>query len=31
MNHVDCWDLVDLSAPNIVGEHLLAQEKAKEL
>jgi hypothetical protein len=27
MKWVNGWDLVDLSAPNIVGEHLLALEK----
>jgi len=25
MKWVNGWDLVDLSAPNIIGEHLLAQ------
>lgn len=30
MKWVNGWDLVDLSAPNIVGEYLLALENKEE-
>jgi 3-methyladenine DNA glycosylase AlkD len=31
LNHVNNWDLVDLSAPNIVGVYLLEHQKNTEL